>query len=68
MADRVIIFQVAEEAGASAKTVSTVIHGKPGASEEIGATFRRRPSGWGTGRQGLVILGPPFGDGFLRAR
>src|SRR3954466_12764905 len=34
VADRVTIAQVAEEAGVSAMTVSNVINGKPGASEE----------------------------------
>jgi LacI family transcriptional regulator len=34
MADRVTVSQVAEEAGVSAMTVSNVLNGKPGASEE----------------------------------
>ena len=34
MSDRVTISQVAEAAGVSAMTVSNVLNGKPGASEE----------------------------------
>ncbi|MFC1437894.1 LacI family DNA-binding transcriptional regulator [Streptacidiphilus sp. N1-10] len=67
MAGRVTIAQVAEEAGVSAMTVSNVISGKPGASDEtrrrvleVAAKLGYRPNqaarNLKTGRSGLVGL------------
>ncbi|MBW8817392.1 MAG: LacI family DNA-binding transcriptional regulator [Streptomyces sp.] len=70
MAERVTIAQVAEEAGVSAMTVSNVMNGKPGASEEtrrrvteVAAQLGYRPNvaarnlkGGRTGLVGLVAL------------
>lgn len=62
MADRMAISQVAEEAGVSA-TVSTVLHGEPGASQEIRrhvqeAAAGADPSAYRVRRSGAVSCEP----------
>ena len=54
VSDRVTIAQVAEEAGVSAMTVSNVLNGRPGASEETRRRVMER-------RRAPRVPAEPFG-------